>query len=172
VEAARAGEAGMGFAVVADEVRNLAQRSAQAASDTATLIEESISNAQQGAARVESVEQAITGITRSVVRVKALVDQVSEASREQSQGIDQVSGAISRMENVTQTTAASAEESAAASEELSAQAESALAGVRRLERLMFGSSQAIDPNMSSPGVTHRKLITLPSQVPAKPRKAA
>ncbi len=141
VEAARAGEAGMGFAVVADEVRSLAQRSAQAARDTAVLIEESINNAQKGGERVVHVEQAISGITDSVTRVKALVDQVSEASREQSQGIDQVSGAISRMENVTQTTAASAEESAAASEELSAQAESVLASVRTLEQLVTGAAR-------------------------------
>jgi methyl-accepting chemotaxis protein len=146
VEAARAGEAGMGFAVVADEVRSLAQRSAQAARDTAVLIEESIQNAQQGGERVVHVEQAIGAITSSVLRVKALVDQVSEASREQAQGLDQVSGAISRMESVTQTTAASAEESAAASEELAAQAESVLHSVRSLEHLIVGrSSDPIEP---------------------------
>ncbi|MEQ1833368.1 MAG: methyl-accepting chemotaxis protein [Candidatus Eisenbacteria bacterium] len=141
VEAARAGEAGMGFAVVADEVRSLAQRSAQAARDTAVLIEEASTNAAKGGERVVHVEQAIRGITDSVTRVKTLVDQVSDASREQSQGIDQVSQAISRMENVTQTTAASAEESAAASEELSAQAESVLSSVSTLERLVAGSGE-------------------------------
>jgi methyl-accepting chemotaxis protein len=136
VEAARAGEAGMGFAVVADEVRNLAQRSAQAARDTATLIEESIAKADSGNAKVEVVASAISGITESVTRVKGIVEEVSQASKQQSQGIDQVSQAISQMEKVTQTTAATAEESAAASEELSAQAEGSIQVVGRLEALV------------------------------------
>jgi methyl-accepting chemotaxis protein len=78
---------------------------------------------QAGAVKVEQVSSAITGITESVARVKGLVDEVSIASRQQSQGIDQVSQAVAQMEKVTQTTAATAEESAAASEELNAQAE-------------------------------------------------
>ncbi|HYM26009.1 MAG TPA: methyl-accepting chemotaxis protein, partial [Vicinamibacterales bacterium] len=136
VEAARAGEAGMGFAVVADEVRNLAQRSAQAAKDTAELIEASIQRTEGGSHKVEQVAASITAITDSVVKVKSLVDDVSTASRQQSQGIDQVSQAIAQMEKVTQTTAATAEESAAASEELSAQASTALSVVGRLETLV------------------------------------
>jgi len=140
VEAARAGEAGMGFAVVADEVRNLAQRSAQAARDTAVLIEESIARAQGGNATVEQVSAAISGITQGVSQVKRLVDEVSDASRQQAQGIDQVSQAIAQMEKVTQTTAATAEESAAASEELNAQAEEALTVVATLEALVSGSA--------------------------------
>jgi methyl-accepting chemotaxis protein/methyl-accepting chemotaxis protein-1 (serine sensor receptor) len=172
VEAARAGEAGMGFAVVADEVRSLAQRSAQAARDTAVLIEESINNAQRGGERVVHVEQAISGITESVTRVKSLVDQVSEASREQSQGIDQVSGAISRMENVTQTTAASAEESAAASEELSAQAESVLSSVRTLEQLVTGGrggQAAYAAPAPAPVSTPRKSVAMPAARKPAPR---
>jgi methyl-accepting chemotaxis protein len=136
VEAARAGEAGMGFAVVADEVRSLAQRSAQAARDTATLIEESMSRANQGHQRVTQVSGAIEAITASAGRVKELVDAVSVASREQSHGIDQVTQAITQMEKVTQNTAATAEESAAASEQLSAQAESSMAVVQRLAGLV------------------------------------
>jgi methyl-accepting chemotaxis protein/methyl-accepting chemotaxis protein-1 (serine sensor receptor) len=136
VEAARAGEAGMGFAVVADEVRNLAQRSAQAAKDTAGLIDTSIAKAQEGTERVERVAKSIGAITQSVVQVKGLVDEVSVASQQQSQGIDQVSQAITQMEKVTQTTAATAEEGAAASEELSAQAEDATAAVHRLEAII------------------------------------
>jgi len=136
VEAARAGEAGMGFAVVADEVRSLAQRSAQAARDTAALIEESIAKAQSGNTRVEQVAAAISGITESVAQVKGLVDEVSVASRQQTQGIDQVSQAIAQMEKVTQTTAATAEESAAASEELTAQAGGSMQVVGRLEMLV------------------------------------
>jgi hypothetical protein len=142
VEAARAGEAGMGFAVVADEVRNLAQRSAQAAKDTAALIEESAANASDGSARLNQVAEAISGITGKASRVKSLVDEVSEAGRQQAQGIDEVSQAVGQMEKVTQTTAATAEESAAASEELNAQSETARALVLELQQLVNGGQAA------------------------------
>jgi methyl-accepting chemotaxis protein len=150
VEAARAGEAGMGFAVVADEVRNLAQRSAQAAKDTSALIEDSVRRAQEGAQKVQTVGGAISDITESVGKVKGLVDEVSVASRQQAQGIDQVTQAIAQMEKVTQGTAATAEESAAASEELSAQAETALAVVGALEAMVGGGTSA------SAAVRHEK----------------
>jgi methyl-accepting chemotaxis protein len=142
VEAARAGEAGMGFAVVADEVRNLAQRSAQAAKDTADLIEASIARAKGGNQKVEQVAASISGITESVVRVKGIVDEVREASQQQTLGIDQVAHAIAQMEKVTQTTAATAEESSAASDELTSQAETAMTAVRQLETLVGGGASA------------------------------
>jgi methyl-accepting chemotaxis protein/methyl-accepting chemotaxis protein-1 (serine sensor receptor) len=140
VEAARAGDAGMGFAVVADEVRNLAQRSAQAARDTAGLIEASMVKTDAGSKTVDQVAEAITAITASVTSVKTLVEEVSHASRQQSQGIDQVAQAISQMEKVTQSTAATAEESAAASEVLTSQADGAMQIVGRLE-ILVGSSR-------------------------------
>ena len=136
VEAARAGAAGMGFAVVADEVRNLAQRSAQAAKDTASLVETSLATSGEGAKSVAQVAQSIQAITAGVSRVKGLVEEVSAASHEQSQGIQQVSQAIARMERVTHNTAATAEENAAASEELSAQAEVAMSIVRQLQTMV------------------------------------
>jgi methyl-accepting chemotaxis protein len=140
VEAARAGEAGMGFAVVADEVRALAQRSAQAARDTAALIEESIGRSAEGQEKVHLVTGAIQSITASTERVKGLVDQVSDASRQQAHGFDQVATALAQMEKVTQSTAATAEESAAASEELNAQAETSLHVVAELAALVGAPS--------------------------------
>ena len=139
VEAARAGEAGMGFAVVADEVRSLAQRAAEAAKSTAALIEVSTTTAQEGGHRVEQVSAAIASITESVTQVTSLVDEVSQASRQQTEGIAQVSTALAQMEKVTQSTAATAEESAASSEELSAQAEISSNIVVRLVSLVCGS---------------------------------
>jgi methyl-accepting chemotaxis protein/methyl-accepting chemotaxis protein-1 (serine sensor receptor) len=113
VEAARAGEAGMGFAVVADEVRNLSQRCAQAAKDTAALIEESIAKSNDGKTKVDRVAAAIRSITEESAKVKTLVDEVSLGSREQASGIEQIGKAIAQMEQVTQRTAANAEEGAA-----------------------------------------------------------
>jgi len=171
VEAARAGEAGMGFAVVADEVRNLAQRSAQAAKDTAALIEESSITAEAGGQKVDAVVTSMTAITESSARVKGLVDEVSVASRQQAQGIDQVTQAIAQMEKVTQTTAATAEESAAASEELNAQAELSMSAVGRLETLVGGTASA--PSAKRARVVSRAAGRGPATVvPMKKRTAA
>jgi methyl-accepting chemotaxis protein len=139
VEAARAGEAGMGFAVVADEVRNLAQRSAQAAKDTAALIEESIAKSNEGSTKLQQVTGVIQAITESATKVKTLVDEVSLGSQEQARGIEQISKAIAQMDQVTQSTAANAEESASASEEMSAQAEALNHIVVQLRSLIGGN---------------------------------
>jgi HPt (histidine-containing phosphotransfer) domain-containing protein len=109
VEAARAGEAGMGFAVVADEVRNLAHRSAQAAKDTAALIEESIAKSNEGNKKLQLVAGSIQQVTGSATQVKVLVDEVDVGSQEQSRGIEQIATAVTQMEAVTQRSAASAE---------------------------------------------------------------
>ncbi|MGE3276428.1 MAG: methyl-accepting chemotaxis protein [Vicinamibacterales bacterium] len=140
VEAARAGEAGMGFAVVADEVRNLAQRSAQAAKDTASLIDEAVTSAADGDTRLKALAGSIERIGSKSGEVKALVEEISTASAQQTQGIDQVAQAIQQMEKVTQTTAATAEESAAASEELSAQAQLTMTAAAGLARLVDGGA--------------------------------
>jgi methyl-accepting chemotaxis protein/methyl-accepting chemotaxis protein-1 (serine sensor receptor) len=152
VEAARAGEAGMGFAVVADEVRNLAQRCAQAAKDTATLIEESIAKSNDGKVKVDQVAAAIRTITEESAKVKTLVDEVNLGSQEQARGIEQIGKAIIQMEQVTQKTAANAEESASAAEELNAQSETLKDIVERLTS-MVGGGEAANGNVRQ---THRR----------------
>jgi methyl-accepting chemotaxis protein len=166
VEAARAGEAGMGFAVVADEVRNLAQRSAQAAKDTATLIEESIARASEGQHRVQQVSNSVTAVSTSAAKIKSVIEEVSAASREQISGIEQVTHAVSEMERVTQATAASAEENAAVGEELSAQAETATAAVRRLSALVEGGSSTVEREPVTTAKKSAKVVSL-----AKPKLA-
>ncbi len=123
VEAARAGEAGLGFAVVADEVRNLAQRCAQAARDTAGLIEESIETSRDGNVRLDQMAGAVRGMTESSGRVKSLVDEVNLGSQEQTRGMDQIARAVLQMQHVTQKNAAAAEQSASAGSELNAHAD-------------------------------------------------
>jgi methyl-accepting chemotaxis protein len=136
VEAARAGEAGLGFAVVADEVRNLAQRSAEAAKDTAGLIEESVLKSGEGSARLSQVVTSIYAVTEGAAKVRALVDEVESASKGQALGIEQISKAVAQMEEVTQRSAASAEEAASASQELSAQSQAVMAVVNHLQVLV------------------------------------
>ena len=136
VEAARAGEAGAGFAVVADEVRNLAQRSAQAARDTAVLIEESIAKTNDGVERVDQVTSAIRLITGESARVKALVEEMALGSQEQSRGIEQIGKAVTQMEQVTHATAATSEETAAAARDLSGQSHVLRGVVQRLAAMV------------------------------------
>jgi methyl-accepting chemotaxis protein/methyl-accepting chemotaxis protein-1 (serine sensor receptor) len=154
VEAARAGEAGMGFAVVADEVRNLAQRCAQAAKDTASLIEESLGKSHEGMSNLDHVAEAIRSITESSAKMKVLVDEVNLGSQEQERGIEQIAKAIVQMEQVTQKNAANAEESASASEELSGQAETMRAVVGQLQALVSG--QGKKPGRPAPGGYHAR----------------
>jgi methyl-accepting chemotaxis protein len=135
VEAARAGEAGMGFAVVADEVRNLAQRSAQAAKDTALLIEESIAKSGVGSAKLDVVAESVRKITGRAARVKALVDEVDGASQKQVRGIEQIAASAGQMEQMTQKNAVAAERSAAAGEELASHSKSLLSLADRLQGL-------------------------------------
>lgn len=118
VEAARAGEAGLGFAVVADEVRNLAQKCSQAAHDTTSLIQESITKSREGSSNLDKVSQAIARVTDLSTQVRTLVEGVREGGQDQARGIQQISTGVQEMEQVTQAAAASAEQNAASSEQL------------------------------------------------------
>jgi len=122
VEAARAGEAGAGFAVVADEVRNLAMRAAEAARDTANLIEGTVRKVQEGSELLTRTNEDFAAVSEKAGKVGALVAEIATASQEQSHGFAQVNQAITEIDSVTQQTAANSEEAASASEELSGQA--------------------------------------------------
>ena len=122
VEAARAGEQGRGFAVVASEVRNLAQRSAAAAKEIKALIGDSVSRVEAGSRLAGQAGQTMEEVVSSVQRVTAIIGEISVASGEQRDGIEQVSIAISQMDSVTQQNAALVEEAAAAAEALAQQA--------------------------------------------------
>ncbi|PKN24995.1 MAG: methyl-accepting chemotaxis protein [Deltaproteobacteria bacterium HGW-Deltaproteobacteria-21] len=139
VEAARAGEAGAGFAVVADEVRNLALRAAEAAHNTAILIEGTLKKVSEGSGLVKGTNEAFTEVAKSTSKVGELVAEIAAASQEQAQGIEQVNKAVSEMDKVVQQVAANAEESASASEEMNNQAGKMKAVVEELVSLVGGA---------------------------------
>ena len=138
VEAARAGEAGMGFAVVADEVRNLAHRSADAARETAALIEESVSRAEDGNRKMKTVNDAVQSITEISAQVKKLLDEVNSGTQEQASGIRHIAEAILQMQKVTEANAAGAEQSAAAGGQLSTRSDQMKHAARELVVLVGG----------------------------------
>ncbi len=153
VEASRAGEAGAGFAVVADEVRKLAMRAAEAARNTADLIETTIARVTRGTEIVAETNDSFGAVAQNAEKAEHLVAEIAAACHEQSQGISQVSTAVSQMDSLTQQLAASAEKSAGASEELSAQAGDMDGIVKSLLALVDGTGhrQAGPPVDNRPG---------------------
>jgi len=118
VEAARAGEAGKGFAVVAEEVRNLALRSAEAAKNTSSLVDEVIQNAGNGVDLNQKVTKDLGEIARQIQHMNEGINEIAYSSREQSEGIEQINQAVIQLNNLTQQNASNAEESAASSNEM------------------------------------------------------
>ena len=169
VEAARAGEAGAGFAVVADEVRNLAIRAAEAARNTASLIQSTVEKVHEGGGLVQRTAEDFGDVSQSIGKVNELVGDIAAASSEQAQGIEQVNQAMSDMEKTTQRLAASAEESASASEEMSAQAKDMEDFVADLNRLVTGRTEekavASVSRSRRPNKTNREALPAPPAMP-------
>ncbi|MCE5335099.1 MAG: methyl-accepting chemotaxis protein [Desulfobacteraceae bacterium] len=146
VEAARAGEAGAGFAVVADEVRNLAMRAAEAAKNTASLIEGTVKKIREGSELVQRTEKDFREVASGVAKSVELVGEIAASSQEQAQGIEQVNKAVSNMDVVVQRNAENSEETAAASEQMSSQAKQMHDNIRDLTALVAGTANGKAPS--------------------------
>ncbi|MDP2030869.1 MAG: methyl-accepting chemotaxis protein [Thiobacillus sp.] len=170
VEAARAGEQGRGFAVVATEVRNLAQRSASAAKEIKSLIEDSVDKVDAGGRLVHEAGTTMDEVVSSVKRVADIMSEIAAASQEQSAGIEQVNQAIAQMDEVTQQNAALVEEAAAASASLQDQAGN-LADVVSVFRLDMGGQAVQRPRRVAPE-SHKQARLKHKAAPASVGRAA
>ncbi|MBK8474950.1 MAG: hypothetical protein IPL39_01205 [Opitutaceae bacterium] len=150
VEAARAGEAGAGFAIVAEKVRNLAQRSAAAARETTDKITHSSERTAAGATISAEVGETLAGILAKARELETIVDSIATASREQNAGITQITTAVHQIDEVTQSNAASAEETAAAAQELERRSSDFKQATRDLQCIVLGHSTAEPPAEVAP----------------------
>jgi methyl-accepting chemotaxis protein len=166
VEAARAGEAGKGFAVVAEEVRTLAMRSAEAAKETSRMIEQGVESSRNGEVIATEVGEAIRQIIGVGAKINGLIEEISAASTEQAQGIEQVSRSVQQMDQVTQQNAANAEESASAGEELNAQSQKLHEVVERLSVLIEGAGVQPLHTPTSSQSAPTGTFTAPANLPA------
>ena len=177
VEAARAGEAGAGFAVVADEVRNLAMRAAEAASDTSGMIEQTGIKVKTGAHLVDKTTEEFNAVAENSSKISTLITEISVASDEQTEGVNQINTTITEIDTVIQRTAASAEESAASTNEVVGQAEIIQNVVTTLSHLVGIEKTAGNPSSSRQTATrttptaHHRQATVPKQAPALPQPA-
>ncbi|MEQ1657675.1 MAG: methyl-accepting chemotaxis protein [Hylemonella sp.] len=173
VEAARAGEQGRGFAVVASEVRSLAGRSADAAKEIKTLINDSVQRVEQGTALVDQAGTTMTEVVSSIRRVTDIMGEISAASSEQSAGVAQVGEAVTQMDQATQQNAALVEEMAAAASSLRGQAQDLVQAVS-VFKLAQGQGGALAARPApAPGyaVAPRPMATAPAKTAPKPRPA-
>ena len=166
VEAARAGESGAGFAVVADEVRNLAMRSADAARNTADLIEGTVSKVNIGKDLVDKAGHVFENVSASTDKVVDIVSDITTSSGRQAQNIEEVNSAVIEMDEVVQSNAAGAEESASASEEMSAQAEQLKSLVKNLAALAGDVDGTAPKKRPGPDTPHPAKARLRDRVDA------
>ena len=171
VEAARAGDAGKGFAVVAEEVRSLAQRSAQAAKDTTVIIEKNINLSQTGVEITNAVQSSIMSINDQSRKVSELLDEISVATDEQSQGVSQINKAVSQMEAVINANAVTAEESSSASKALHAQTLNLNDIILSLERFVDGNNdKSTQIKYKQPKATTKVSVSASHRTPTRASK--